>query len=71
MSLQFHSIVKNGSIELPVEVRRAVQNNTEVTITLEQGETTPENSLFESLFASPLQTEASRPLTREEAHHRS
>ena len=70
MGLQFHTIVRNGAIQLPESMRDAVHNETKVIVTIEQEVLSEENDIFQSLFITPLKTSSNIPLTREEANKR-
>ena len=70
MSLQFHTTVRNGVIELPEQVRRAISEETNFVVTLESEKRYDSENILDFLCKHPLKTDSIQPLSREEANQR-
>jgi hypothetical protein len=70
MGLQFHTHVKNGIIELPADIKKSIRENMAVTVTIKEDSLNTPTSVLSTLMENPLQTNALRPLSREEANKR-
>ncbi len=71
MGLQFHTTIRDGSIELPESVRLAIHGETDFVVTLESEKQQIEAvDTLQYLSKHPLKMNSPRFLTREEAHER-
>lgn len=67
-AIEFHSFIKNGSIEIPEEHKNKIKGSVRVILLAE--EKTSEADFVESLLANPVKLPGFVPFTREEAHGR-
>lgn len=65
-AIEFQTIVRDGTIEIPPEHRAQFQHRVKV-ILLAEDVLQPDVDLIDQLLAKPLQVKGFRPLGREEA----
>ncbi len=66
-AIEFHTIVRDGAIEIPAEHRAKFQHRVKVILMAEEESESP-STLIDRLLTSPRKVKDFRPLTREEIY---
>jgi hypothetical protein len=68
-AVEFEATVRNGLIEVPAELRKALSDRVRVILLIKEPRKGRQNAI-EDLMDHPLRLADSRPLTREEIYER-
>jgi hypothetical protein len=68
-TIEFHTKIKNGIIQIPAEFKGKVAEDVQVFL-IAQSEKINQLDIIDELMANPLQLEGFKPVTRDETHAR-